>query len=307
MPEYKEMTVIYGLINIKDTAQYLRVNRGYSTSGNAYEYTQTNDSVNYPNYPFDVYLQEYRQGEAVGDPVQYFPVDKQKEPGLFSNESNCVYKTNAPIHEDSEYQLKLINKNNGHVILGQTTVMGTTTFEESFYWPRAFFRVDYYAEPLPTYEGSLDPNHHDHYIVRFLYWEYRDGVTYYKCVDWVPTMDPLKVLDEDTAYQLFDAYWEYLSENIEVDPGVKRRARGVDYMLALPGMELQNYIEVFEQPTNPHFFPEYSNVENGYGIFGSKYYYTYFGLKFKKRTIDTISWGRYLVNHRFADSKGEWH
>lgn len=90
-------------------------------------------------------------------------------------------------------------------------------------------------------------------------------------------------------------------------PGIKRRARGVDYMLALPGKELRNFIQVYEQLTNPHFFPDYSNLQDGFGIFGSKYYYTYFGLKLKKRTIDTISWGRHLINHRFADSKGEWH
>jgi hypothetical protein len=78
-------------------------------------------------------------------------------------------------------------------------------------------------------------------------------------------------------------------------------------MIALPGNELQAHMIVYEQPTNPHFYPEYSNMSNDRGVFSSKYYYTYFGLKFKKKTVDTISWGQHLYHHRFSDSNGEWH
>lgn len=305
---YKEISVIYALINIKDSVQYLRINRGYSTNDDPYNYTQINDSVNYPNDAFEVFLEEYKNGSQVGETVQYFPVDRQKEPGLFSSESNCVYKTNTPIQEDTEYKLRVINRETGNEAWGKAYVLGNTTLEESFYWERAFYRVNYAAEKLPEYDGTLDPYDHEHYIMRFLYWEYKGGETFYKYVDWVPTMGSLKeVADDDTSYQLYDQYYEYLSEEIPVDPSVKRRARGVDYMLALPGKELQNFIQVYEHPTNPHFYPDYTNLNNGDGIFGSKYYYTYFGLKLKKRTIDTISWGRHLYHHRFVDSNGEWH
>jgi hypothetical protein len=307
MAGYKEMTIVYALINIKDSAQYIRINRGFSTSGDPGNFTQVNDSVNYPQDAFEVFLEEYHGDEIVGEPVQYIPVDRQKEPGMFSNESNCVYKTNIPIHDGSKYRLRVIDRNTGREIWGEAMAFGGVTLEESFYWERAFYRVNYPAEKLPHYEGSLDPYDHEHYIMRFLYWEYKDGKTFHKYVDWLPGQDPLKAIEEDTAYQLFDEYYKYLSEQIPLDQSIKRRARGVDYMLALPGKELQNFIQVYEQPTNPHFFPDYTNLHEGEGIFGSKYGYTYFGLKFKKRTIDTISWGQYLVHHRFADSNGEWH
>lgn len=305
---YKPISIVYGLINIKDTVQYVRINRGFSTTGDPYDVTPVNDSVNYPHDAFEVFLEEYRNGEMVGDPVPYEAVDRQKEPGLFSSESNCVYRTEFPIQKDCNYKLRVIEKESGREIWGEAGILGNITMVESFMWERAFYRVDYYAEPLHEYEGSLDPYDHQHYIVRFLYWEYVNGETYHKFVDWVPTIDPLKAIaDDDTAYQLFDEYYAYLASQIAVDPNIKRRARGVDYMLVLPGKEVQSYIHVYEQPTNPHFFPEYSNMNEGRGVFGSKYYYTYFGLKFKKRTVDTISWGRHLYYHRFADSKGEWH
>ena len=306
---WKEISIVYGVINLKDTAQYLRINRAYSSpDDDPLNYTQVNDSVNYPQDIFEVYLEEYQGGELIGDPVQYYAIDRQKEPGLFSSESNCVFKTSTYINENSEYKVIVINKESGHEITGDCAVLGGITIEESFAWERAFYRVNYVAEKLPFYEGSLDPTEHDNYIVRFLYWEYVNDETLYKYVDWVPTQNPLKdVDDDDTTYQLFDAYYKYLAENIEIDPTIKRRARGVDYMLALPGKELQSYIEVYGQPTNPHFYPEYSNLSDGRGVFGSKYFYTYFGLKLKKRTVDTISWGKHLINHRFADSDGEWH
>ncbi len=306
--EYKEITIVYGLINIRDTAQYVRINRGYSTTENPYDYTLVNDSVNYPQDAFEVFLEEYKNGIMVGDPVQYLQVDRQKEPGLFSTESNCVYKTTVPIQEECEYKIRVIERNTGHEVWGQASVLGGITLDESFYWERAFYRVNYSAEKLWEFEGSLNPDDYDHYIMRFLYWEYANGETYQKYVDVVPSMMWYKnIAEDDTAYQLFDLYYEYLASQIPIDPTVKRRARGVDYMLALPGKELQTFIQVYEQPTNPHFFPEYTNLHNGNGIFGSKYSYTYFGLQLKKRTIDTISWGRHLYHHRFADSNGEWH
>lgn len=308
MAEWKEIPVVYSLINIRDSAQYIRINRAYLTDDDPNPYTQVNDSVNYPFNTFDVFLEEYRNGNIQGEPVQYYPVHREKEPGLFSNASNCVYKTTTPINKDGEYLLRIINRSTGNEIQGRAKVLGDITLEESFAWERAFYRVNYYAEPLYEYDGSLDPYDHEHHIVRFLYWEYDNGTTYYKYVDWVPSFNPLKDLnDDDTTYQMFDAYYEYLSEQIPIDPTIKRRARGVDYMLALPGEELATFIQVYEQPTNPHFFPDYSNMEGGFGLFGSKYYYTYFGLKLRVESIDTLSWGRYLINHRFVDSNGEWH
>jgi len=304
---YKDVTIVYGIINIKDTVQYLRINRGFLTTDDPYNYTQVNDSVNYPENAFQVFLEEYKDDEMIGEPVEYEPVDRQKEPGLFSNESNCVYMTNTPINEECQYKLRVIERSTGRELTGWATVLGTITMEESFYQERAFYRVDYRAEPMYEYQGSLDPTEHEHYIMRFLYWEYVGNETYFKYVDWVPSVDPLGYKDDDTNTQLFDQYYEYLATQISVDPNVKRRARGVDYMLALPGIELQNFIQVYEQPTNPHFFPEYTNVENGGGIFGSIYGYTYFGLRLKKRTLDTISWGKHLYHHRFADSQGQWH
>jgi len=306
--EYKEMTIVYALINIRDSAQYIRINRGFSTTGDPHNYTMINDSVNYSQDDFDVFLEEYKNGELVGDPVQYQAVDRQKEPGVFSSESNCVYKTNMPIQTDCEYKLRVIDLNTGREIWGKAGVLGGITLEESFDWERAFYRVNYVAEELWEFDGSLNNNDYDNYIMRFLYWEYANGKTYHKYVDWVPTMDPVKgINDDDTTHQLFDAYYEYLATQIPLDPSVKRRARGVDYMLALPGPELQTFIQVYEQPTNPHFFPEYNNLHDGFGIFGSKYSYTYFGLQLKKRTIDTISWGKHLYHHRFVDSSGDWH
>lgn len=303
---YKDISIVYGLINIKDTVQYLRINRGFLCTDDPYNYTQTNDSVNYPDNAFEVFLEEYVEGELVAE-IEYDPVDRQKEPGLFSNEWNCVYRTEAEIHAESEYKLRVIERSSGRELSGWATVLGEITIKDSFYQERAFYRVDYVAEDMHDYEGSLDPYDHEHYIMRFLYWEYADGETYFKYVDWVPTINPLMEYKIEDSLQLFDQYYAYLATQIPVNPNVRRRARGVDYMLALPGKELQNFIQVYQQPTNPHFFPEYSNVENGGGIFGSKYGYTYFGLKLKKRTIDTISWGKHLYHHRFVDSYGEWH
>ena len=56
---WKEVSVIYGVINIKDSVQYLRINSMYTAPYDApYGYTSINDSVNYPQSLFEAYLEE---------------------------------------------------------------------------------------------------------------------------------------------------------------------------------------------------------------------------------------------------------
>ena len=46
---WKEISIVYGVVNIKDTSQYVRINRVYSSpNDDPTQYAQVNDSVNYP-------------------------------------------------------------------------------------------------------------------------------------------------------------------------------------------------------------------------------------------------------------------
>ena len=91
---YKEITVVYGLLNTADTVQWIRINKAFLGMGNALVMAQQPDSINYPDI-LDVKLQEY-EGSTLRKTFSLLRDSSiQKEPGVFATVPNILYRTNA--------------------------------------------------------------------------------------------------------------------------------------------------------------------------------------------------------------------
>jgi hypothetical protein len=306
---YKEVPVVYCLLNPKDTAQFVRINRMY-LSDDAYAYIQNADSVTYAFGEWEVLLEQWKNGEMAAEPIRFEPtLAYLKEPGAFSTENHVLYVSDEPLLNKCEYVLKCRNLKSGHELEARTLSLGKYNYVSVFDDIRKYHVASYFPEII-NYPYSLYHPSYDRKIIRFLYREMRGDNTYYKYVDWFPYENPLLIApmkDDSVEGQFHEDYYRYLSECIPVDPNVRRVAIGVDHMFTIANEELHRYIDLYNALGAYYYVPDYTNVENGKGIFSCRYHYTYFGKKLKAETIDTISYGRYLKNHRFADSHGLWH
>lgn len=306
---YKEIPVVYCLLNQKDTTQYVRINRMYQCD-DAYAYVQDADSVTYPFGEWEVFLEQWQNGQMIGDPVKFKPtLSVPKEPGPFTTDNHVLYFTKQPLLTKCEYVLKCRNLKNGHELEAHTLSLGKYNYITVFDDRRTYYSASYFTE-LINYHQSLYHPSYEHKIIRFQYLEIRDDSTSHKYVDWFPRENPLLIApmkDDSLDGQLPEDYYRYLSECIPIDPNVRRVAIGVDHMFTIANEELFRYINLYNDLSAYYYVPDFTNVENGKGIFSCRYHYTYFGKRLKPETIDTISYGRYLKNHRFADSHGQWH
>jgi hypothetical protein len=110
-------------------------------------------------------------------------------------------------------------------------------------------------------------------------------------------------LSADSA-QLSDDIFRYFGEKIPLDPGVKRIAVGVDKMLIINDEMISMFMHHYNYASNGQYVPVFTNFSNGHGLFASRYNYTFFAMRLKPETIDSLAHGRFTKHLGFSDSNG---
>ncbi len=122
--DYKDITVTYGILNIKDNVHYFKVYRGYITDGNAYEAAGEWDNIYYPVDSIEVCLEEYRDGQFLRSAVLDTTTAVPKNEGDFHNPKQLLYYSNWKLDEDSKYRLVIKRKTSGDEIYAETVMVG---------------------------------------------------------------------------------------------------------------------------------------------------------------------------------------
>ena len=126
LDDYKETPIIYGLLNISDTIQYIRVQKAYLGAGNALLMAQNSDSIYYNKNDISVNLEE--SGNGITTRIISLVVDDTitKDDGLFAEYPHLVYRTDSLIklNKDAQYKLVLNNSKTGKTISAITNIVG---------------------------------------------------------------------------------------------------------------------------------------------------------------------------------------
>lgn len=304
--EKQEAYAAYCLLNLKDSAQYVRMNRIFQSDDNPAQYLQDPDSVNVRAEDYEVTLQPFLDGTPENVILLKPSNDYSKEDGLFSGIHYQTFKANTFLQSGRTYLLTIRNVVTGYQMTAETGLLGRRTIENTFKETR-YYDINQYSPELIDYEGDLTPNQWEKRIERLLYYEYVGNEVLMKYVDYrTEYFKDAESRDDTSKYQLSDDFLIYISENIEPDPTVKRKAVGVDKMLLINDEALTIYIDFSEDQATGHYIPELTNFDQGTGILASRYDYTYFAMKLRKATIDTLAYGRFTGQLRFADSDGNW-
>lgn len=310
MEPWEENYAVFSTLNLKDTAQYVRINRLFHTAGNPNNYTQDPDSIHVHPEDFEVYLEHRKDGELNGSPIILYPSkDFNKEDGSFSQEGYSVFKTTRRLVIDSDYKLVIRNIRTGFQMEATTPTFGRRTLHQSFLEKR-YFNIGQYKPERLDYHGNLMPDQFEKMVQRLLYLEISPTDTVEKILDWRPWLYHLgleqKDSDNDTA-QFTDDYFEFIGASIPIKSGVKRLAIGVDKLLIVNSEELDLFIDLSTTGSTLYYDPNYTNFNRGTGFFGFRYYYTFFAIELADISLDSLALGSFTKHLNFADSEGNWH
>jgi len=281
---YKETTVVYGLLSPSDSVQFVRVAKAYLGEGNALTMAKVNDSIYYRDADIRVVLHRLQNDIIIDSTVLVRDESIAKEPGIFSNSPNVLYRTvydpvnhSDSIYADSEYRIYILNKVTGKEITSTTGIVGdiiislpspnpnvknlsmTSTYPNDIKWFSAINGKIYKVVMRFNYQEKLlaDP-----FPVTF------------KSVDW--TFPDIEARNASVSSELIIQYtgedfYKNLALKMVPDNTVERKALTIDIIFSIGAPEFYTYYLV-NQPslTINQEIPQFTNITNGIGIFSSR-------------------------------------
>jgi hypothetical protein len=129
---YKDVTVVYGLLNPNDSIQYIKVYKGFQTEGNSI--IAAADWTNL--YYFDkinVTLEEFVNGESTNRIITLDTTTSvARDPGVFANPKQLLYCTREKLNKNASYSIKIVNKETGREVNGTTDLIDSINITSPF-------------------------------------------------------------------------------------------------------------------------------------------------------------------------------
>lgn len=271
--DYKDITIIYGLLDVDDDTTWIKITKAFTGPGNALEFAKDPDSSNYP-YLLDVKLTGYKNGDVVHTYTLDTLTVRSKDVGdtLFYYPNQLMYYTAEPLSADAEYKLTVNNK--GKVLSSETNMIGD--FGVSITPPR-YIIFDSDNDKDITVHPAINGKRYELNLV-FNYKELLPGSqdTLYKSIGFSlgskkvdnPLQPPLNLI---FSY-LGEVFYKTLDNDLAKTPGIKRWSENVDIVVSCGSLVLNTYLEINGGDNSLlQEVPQYTNITDGLGIFTSRH------------------------------------
>ena len=295
--DWKDVTIVYGLIDPNNEDQLIKINKAYLGQGDAIQMASISDSTNYDPSNLLVKLHRVRQ-QAFSNydtlaTVVLTDTVLDKDDGLFSTEDNIIYTFKKPssfYNTNSIYVLEILNLSSGQKVTSQTEIINSFSFESlnpSFEWG--------------LYNGELPDSLR--FRTKNIEWQNSNNGIIYQ-LDII-----INYLDNGTSISLpwsqplveytsgnmslkikGDQFFQFLQNNL--DNTTTKQFLNLDLVMTIGAQDLKTYIDV-NQPFSGivQERPVFSNINNGVGLFSSRY--TYDDIKGIELTNSTLN---YMIN-----------
>lgn len=292
--DYKDITIVYGMLETGVDTTFVKITKAFLGPGNALLIAQNPDSSNYPG-KLNVTLAGKKNGvdlplitldtvtihtKLAGDSIFYFP-------------NQLLYFTKSTIDAAATYVLKIEKPNE--------TVSSTSKVVQSFVILQPTNRINF-ASSVPTqikWNSAVNGRRYE-IVLRFNYKELQPGNpdTLDKYMIWNLGMIKSNTSTGGEALEvsyLGDDFYTRLGQELENILNVKRWAGKAEVTISCGADELSTFIDVSE-PSNSivQEVPNYSNIDNGYGIFSSRLNYTRqypLTVQSELKLVENYDWG----------------
>ena len=297
--EYRDINIVYGVLNPSQKRQYIRINRAFLTEGNVFVAATEPDSSNYP-YMLNVSISEFNENNQLVNTFMLDTVHLPKNNGVFNTGYQPFYYFDAPgVHSVSQYndmsfdtvylnpkhtfKLKIENPVTGDITEAETKLISDFSIQKPAPFNKfiSFVNNNMYAVELrsPAYAKVYD--------AKFIFY-YREvdvnqpNDTIEKSLTWkLGTLKSERISGgEDVFFQYIPStFFSILKSQIPSSSTLKRfhgsfqSGQRIDIQLVIVAgaLELSAYIDA-NKPSNSIIQdkPVYTNVTNGIGVFSSK-------------------------------------
>ena len=274
--DYKEIMVVYGLMDVSDDTAFIKITKAFTGPGNALIMAHDPDSSNYP-YKLDAKLIGKKNGNElepiVLDTVTIF--NKQEGDSVFYYPKQLMYYTTEPLDVNAVYTLDVKTENTEVTavspLIGNLTITyphNTINFmnDNAIKWRSVKngkrYEVDAvfnYREFLPgTYTDTLDLS-------------IRLETIFSSSVE--VSQDTEGGEDMELLYT-GENFFSELNGKLEQVQNIERWAGNVDIFVTAGTEVLHYYIEINHALAGSltQEIPNYTNINNGTGLFAARHH-----------------------------------
>jgi hypothetical protein len=293
--EWKEIMIVYGLLDPNDTIHYIKITKAFLGPGNALAYAQIPDSSNYSGQII-VTLDEYNDDVLVSSMLLDTTMITNKDSGIFYFPDQLIYVARVHLNMDHQYRITVLDTVTGVAVTSFTNLVNNFDINA----PNSFSKANFVQGNLTTAEWTSARFGRLYQLnIRFSFWEVNvqdTSLKVKKSVNWLVFDDiKAKTLDggADMSNSFYgDGFFNVIKANVPENPSVYRIPDSVEYFFTVASEDLSNYIEVTD-PSNTivQEKPIYTNIVNGIGLFSSRTDNSIFNprkLRLSDRTYDSL-------------------
>lgn len=286
---YKEVTVVYGLLNQNDSIHYIKINKSFLGEANAYSMAIVRDSSEYKN--LDAKIEEWKSGAKTNEWVLDDTVITNKASGDFYYPEQTVYFFKASLDYAAQYKLNISIDGGAKIVTAETSLINNVmdfTGKGGFQIPcpagEGGSCVGFYANsqynPGIDFKWTTVKNGKRYQLkMTFNYKDfYTDNTFTAKSMDWVfqpPLVSSgLNGNEEMTVTVEGEAFYKELQKQLApLNTSNLDKREFVDFYFTLyvASDDLNTYL-LANQPSTGIIQekPEFTNISNGIGIFSSR-------------------------------------
>lgn len=305
--DWKDIPIVYGVLNVSDTAHYIRVEKAFlDDNGSAFLAADNPDSIYYQD--ITVTLTNLNTGfqrvlERVDGTLEGYPRDT----GIFAQLPNYLYKVNAvdfPILGTEEVRLSL-NRGDILPVVTAEAVILDEIIPLGGLGPGS--KVDFNPNTETNFRWRAGEEARVFDLKLLIHIEELDnitGITTEKVLEWTMArgVDPIPGSFSNLAGVFGLDFYKFLDANLEANQNVDRLLTQMDLVIIGGGEAIERYISIALANTgitSSQEVPVYTNLSEGRGIFSSVSEVVVEGLLLTNESINTLKTSEFTADLNF--------
>ena len=289
--EWDEVTVVYGLLDAGDenSTQLIKISKAFLGKMDALQMAQYADSINFDEGELAVKVIRIKNN-GITDTIVLDEVLTLRNEGVF-NDSIIVYSFENIdfLNSNSEYELLIKNNITGNEVSSATNIVSNFNFDMGAGFPFGFIETwipgnssaTKFSDQRVSWGNSNDNGLQYQIDLIFNYQENNIDK------DLIYTTSVL----EGTGQFAFEGekFFNFLKNELVKDPSIERKFIDIDLVMTVGSEDLKTYRIINEEITGiVQERPQFTNINNGIGLFSSRFTKTRKGFDFADRTIDYL-------------------
>ena len=289
--EWEEVTVVYGLLDSGDEnkTQQIKIGKAFLGKMDALQMAQYADSINFDQGELSVKVIRVKNN-GITDTIDLKELPTLRNEGIF-NDSIIVYTFENIdfLSSNSEYELLIKNNITGNQVSSTTSIVSNFDFDMGAGFPFGFIETwipgnpsaTKFSSTVVTWGNSTDNG--VQYQIELIF-KYTEN-------DIPKNLNYITSVLEGTKIFEFEGekFFNFLKNELVKNPLIERKFLSIDLMMTVGSEDLKTYRIINEEITGiVQQRPQFTNINNGIGLFSSRFTKIREGFDIADRTIDYL-------------------